>query len=468
MLTWKMVLHLACCQVLGLGAPGFAQTPDPPRSSTPSQPIQVAEASPSPAGGADALLASIRSPSLRSLVAEALERNPGIARARRLAAAAAARAPQARALPDPTAALSLFVLPVETRAGAQRLSASVQQRLPWFGKLALREQVALYAAAAARAEVETVRLDTLNEARRLGHELAFLDAYERIVKTERGSLVRYEKAAQGRYAAGIGAQQEIVRIQAQITRVDTRLLEILERRAHLQADLNRLRDRPADTPIGVLDPNDPAEPRFDRSALRTAALVHRPEVAAADAKIAAGTTRSAIANKAFRPDITLGLSYTAVERRDDAAARADRPADDGDDIFALTGALNLPVRKRRLEAGLQEAQALRWAAEEEKRAVLAEIEGAIGDLVARMPLLAQHLSLLEDVLYKQAREALRSAETAYSTGKLNAVDLLDAEVVLFEVQIAAARTRADLALAWSKLERTVGRPIENHHDEPYP
>lgn len=406
------------------------------------------------------LLSTLQPAALRELAGEVLERNPSVARSRRRAAAAAARAPQVRALPDPIAALNLFVLPPETRVGPQELSVSIRQKLPWFGKLALREQAALYAAAAAEAEVEKLRLEMLTETRRLAYELAFIDAHEAILTAERSALVRYEKTAQARYAAGIGLQQEIVRIQAQITRTDTRLLEISERRSALKAAVNTLRDRPADEPIGVLELPKSREPVFDRAALRRDATLRRPELAAADARIAAGGALIELAEKNFRPDITLGLSYTTVGRRNDAPGRLNPPSDNGDDILALSGSLNLPVRRRKLEAGVEEAQATRWAAEEDKRRILAQIEGSIGDLTARMPLLFQHYQLLETVLLKQAREALRSTETAYSTGKLNAVDLLDAEVVLFEVRIAAERTRTDLAVAHAQLERVVARPLK--------
>lgn len=466
----KIVHSLALCQALGLSIAGSLPAHGTPPVKTtipsPDEPSDAADRAVSTA--AEALLASIPAPGLQDLATEVLERNPEIARAVRLATVAEAKAPQLRALPDPVAALSLFVLPPETRAGPQRLSASIRQKFPWFGKLALREQVALYAAAAARAEVERIGLDKVTKARHLAHEMIFLDAYEAIVNAERGTLVRYEKAAQSRYAAGTGLQQEIVRIQAQITRTDTRLLEISERRATLVADLNRLRDRPMGTLIGLLGSNTPVEPTLDMDRLRALARSHRPELVAAEANIAAGSALLSLAEKNFRPDLTLGLSYTAVESRGDAAGRLNPPDDNGDDILALTGSLNLPVRRKKLAAGLEEAQASKWAAEEEKRGILAEIESTIGDLATRMPLLFEHLSLLENVLHKQAREALRSAETAYSTGKLNAVDLLDAEVVLFEVQIAAARTRTDLAVAWAELERAVGRPIERPSRELQP
>ncbi len=464
----KMVSWLLVSQAIGLSAAAFAQAPDKPTATAQSSAIQSppSEQAQRAVSPSESLLRSLDSMTLRELASEVLERDPEIARARHLAVAAAVRAPQVRALPDPVAALTLFALPVETRAGPQRLSVSISQQLPWFGKLALTERVALVDAVAAEAEVERVRLDRLTESRRLGYEMAFHDAHQAILVEERNALVRYERAAQARYASGTGLQQEIVRIQTQITRVDTRLLEVYEHHAMLGAALNRLRDRPADAPFGAFELPDPIASgltvlHFDRAALRRDALTRRPELAAAKARIAAGEKLIQLAEKSFRPDVKLGLSYTAVGRREDAVGRLQPPEDNGDDILAFTGSVNLPVRRRKLEAGVEEARARRWAAEEAKRQVLSQIESTIGDLTVRMPLLFQHLRLLETVLLKQAREALRSAETAYSTGKLNAVDLLDAEVVLFEVQIAAARTRTDLAVAWAQLERAVGRPVES-------
>ncbi|MEM7479915.1 MAG: TolC family protein [Acidobacteriota bacterium] len=459
----KILPWLVVGQFLGLTAWGWSQTPiatafegAPPAAAESES--SAPKGTPSRSPGVEELLAGVES-DLRLVLEEVLERSPVIARARQRAAAAAARVPQVRAMPDPVASLKLFVLSPETRTGPQQFSVAIEQELPWFGKLALREQAALYATAVAEAEVEAVRLETLTEARRLVHELAFLSDYQGIVETERSALVRYERAAQARYSSGTGLQQEILRIQAQITHTDTRLLEIRERRIHLTAMLNALRDRPASEPI-----EPPPLPAVQTDSLSVEALCefaasHRPEVAAAEARIAAAGTLGELARKNFLPDWRLGLSYTAVGRRDDDAGRRIAPEGNGDDTLALTGSVDLPVRRGKLAAGVEEADASRRAAEAERRRLLAEIEADIGDLVARIPLLFEHLELLEGVLQRQAREALRSAETAYSTGKLNAVDLLDAEVVLLEVRIAAARTRADLAIAWARLEHAVAAPL---------
>lgn len=425
---------------------------------------------PDPRQASAIFLEGLEPPALAELAEEALERDPGVARAQRRAAAAATRAPQVRALPDPVAALTLFVLPPETRVGPQEFSVSVQQKLPWLGKLALREQAALFAAAAAAAEIETRRLDVLTEVRRLAVELAFLDEHEAVLKDERRALERYEEAARARYATGSGLQQEIIRIQTQITRTDQRLLEVAERRASLTAALNTLRDRPVATPVPAI-PLPPLEEHLPAAgSLFETAVTSRPELAAAAAEIARRSTLVELAEKNFKPDFTAGLAYTRVGRRDDPAGRAAPPDGNGDDILAFSGAVHLPVWRRKLEAGLQEALAEGAAAEEEKRRLLTEIDGKIGDLATRLPLLYEHWQLLDEVMHVQAQEALRSAETAYTTGKLNAVDLLDAEFVLFDVRTATARTAADHAVARIQLERAMARPLafltEDSNHEP--
>ncbi|MFQ5350661.1 MAG: TolC family protein, partial [Thermoanaerobaculia bacterium] len=147
--------------------PGFARATEP--SASPDGFGYPNESAP-----ADEIFSAIDQPVLGALIADVLARNPEIAAARARAAAAEQRAPQARALPDPMAGLTAFVLAPETRVGPQRLSARIQQRFPWFGKLKLKEQAALHGAAAARAEVEAVRLRLLTETRRLYHELGFV------------------------------------------------------------------------------------------------------------------------------------------------------------------------------------------------------------------------------------------------------------------------------------------------------
>ena len=102
-------------------------------------------------GSAERIVESIEDLQLRLLLEDVLERNPRLARLTAEFAAVEQRAPQVKALPDPTATLTWFVMSPETRVGPQRATVNLMQQLPWFGTLKVDERASLWDAVAARA-----------------------------------------------------------------------------------------------------------------------------------------------------------------------------------------------------------------------------------------------------------------------------------------------------------------------------
>ncbi len=405
------------------------------------------------------IAASVDDPKLRLLLEEVLERNPQVAVFAAEARAATQRTLQEKPLPDPVISLTAWVLPPETRVGPQLASLGLSQRFPWFGKLPLKEEAALAGAAAAEARVEASRLKVVTEVRRLAYELAFFAAERREVEADRATLSHYEELARARYASGVGIGQGVVKIQAEITRDDARLLEIATRNAALSARLNALRDRPQGTPIPAFAIQTAIEPDLDRAELRAEALRRRPELVETDALIVRAERLGDLAAKGYSPDITAGINYAYVAKRRDRAGRNFPPEDNGQDVLGLFAAVNLPIHGKRLDAGVEEAAQRRLAAEEQHRAVVARIDGKLGDVTSRLDLTWDRIRLFEDVLIHQAAESLRSAESAYATGTYNALDLLDAERVLLGVRVATERARTDFAVAAAELEGVVGWPL---------
>ncbi|MDX1383963.1 MAG: TolC family protein [Thermoanaerobaculia bacterium] len=405
-------------------------------------------------------LADRLEPELRALVVEALERNPRLRSLEAEARAAAAAAPQAKALPYATLAMTAYPAPPETRVGPQRFMASYSQRLPATGKRGLREQAALQKAAALTAHVEARRLALVTRLRRLTHELGFLDRHEAILHELRQHLLQHEEVARARYATGLGLGQAVIKIQADITGVDNQLLGLEQRRVAIREEINALRDRPPAVPLPrfELDPVDHRD--RDLEGLAQTAMTVRPELAAANAEIAWADSFTELADKESKPDWTVGVTYTYVDRRSDPAGIANPPPDDGDDILGLQGGVVLPFNGARVEGMREEAFARRDAAWLARRSVETEIRGDVGDLALRLPLQWNQLRLVEDLLVVQAEESLQSAQAAYVAGRLNALDLLDAEHVLFETETAIARAATDYAIRLADLEGEVGQPLE--------
>ncbi len=405
------------------------------------------------------LVRSQTDPKLRLLLQEILHRNPSVAALTAQAAAADQRAPQVKALPDPVVSVTAFLSSPQTRVGPQYGTVALSQRFPWFGKLPAREQVELAAAVAARTRVASRRLEVVTEARRLAYELAWLDHEDREVRTDRETLEHYEELARARYVSGVGIQQSIIKIGAEISRDDNRLLEIARRRGTLEARLNVLRDRPRGTPLPSFELPKEVTPASDAAALFQEALLRRPELAEVEALIQRAENAGVVAQKEYSPDVTAGIAWTWVGERSDPAGEANPPENNGKDVLALFASVNLPVHRERLAAGVEEAGQQRLAAEARRRAIRAEIEGDIADLTNRMKTTAAQVRLFEDVLVAQARQSLDSAESAYATGNIAVLDLLDAERTLLEVRLAAARARTDWAIAMAGLEGAVGRPL---------
>jgi outer membrane protein TolC len=409
---------------------------------------------------ADKIASSVADGKLRLLLEEVLDRNPRLARLTAEAAAAAQRAPQVKALPDPTASLTWFLMSPQTRVGPLKATVNISQSLPWFGTLKLEEQAAMLDAAASRARVEAARLEVLTLTRTAYLDLQFLDAESRLAREDRTTLEHYAELALARYASGVGLDQAVIKLQAEITRADTRLLGIAARRAEVAARLNGLRDRPQTTAVVVADAGARRTVELELEALRLRSLAGRPEMAAATAMAEAAEVRVERMKKAYSPNLMVGLRYGFVGRRDDEAGRLVPPEGNGDDDLAVTAGVSLPVWRSKLRAGVEEGTARRLAADEAVREAAASIDEELGELLHRIPLLEEQVDLYQKVLIVQARQSLQSAESAYAAGTAGALDLLDAERVLLQVRVAAARVRADLEIAYARLEGAVAGPLE--------
>jgi outer membrane protein TolC len=446
---------LVFAAVLGV-VPGMAAA----RQMETAAPGDEAEAVRPLTDAAEHLLAGMEDPTLRELVRDGLERNPNLSATIARARASLHEAPQVDALPDPMVGVTGYLSSPETRVGPQRLMATLSQRLPWPGKIDLRSQAALHRSEALVSDVAARRLDLVTEIRRLSYEIAYLDAYSKVVETDRDTLIHYEQLARARYASGVGIEQAVVKIQAEITKDDNRLLEIAQRRATLVATLNALRDRPQESPVPEIDLPPQTKEAPPLAALRARALEARPELDAAQAEVARADTLVELARKAYKPDLTVGATYGLVTGRSDLAPGLMPPVDDGQDVFGVSLSLNLPIKRGKLDAGIEQATEQRLAAVERKREVTTAIDRSLGELVERVRLSREQVELFERVLLIQAEQSLRSAESGYAAGNLNSLDLLDAERVLLEVRTGIERARADHAIALARLEGVIGRPLE--------
>jgi cobalt-zinc-cadmium efflux system outer membrane protein len=447
MLSRIVPLFVVC--VLPVGAARAAQ---PPATGTPPQQVEQVVS--------DVPGFYAPDPALAGYVRAALDANPAVQAGLQSYRAALERVHVASALPDPTVSFSQAIEPVQTRVGPQLNTLMLTQPLPWRGKLDLRGKVAAQEAAAAFEAYRAQQREVIAQVKKAFYDLGYIDNALAIAREEQSLLGHYEQVAQARYAQGQGLQQAVIKIQAEITKVANRLQTLQQQRETQAARLNTLMNRATGQPVpAVAPPSMPPDAPLDMAQLEAVGEAERPEIKAADALVGRGERMVELAKQDTRPDFTVGAGFVNVGNRRDAAGIAQPPPDNGRNAISVTLGITLPIWRGKNRADLQRAADALSAAQLERANAHNEMALAVRDQVVRLQTLREQVRLVSDVLLPQTDEALRSTESAYETGQVGMLDLLDSERNRLEVRLIRARDIADYLVALANLERAVGAPF---------
>jgi len=402
---------------------------------------------------------SNQDPELALYIEQALQRNPSIKQTFGRYQASLQRLPQVSSLPDPMFGLTEYLLSPQTRVGPQTTMITLSQQFPWFGKLSDKEKIAAKEAAVVREQYEAIKSEVVRQIKLAYYNLGYFDQSITITKEDLLVLEHYETMAQARYSQGIGLQQAVIKLQAEITRDLNRLKELQTRRVDAEAVLNNLLDHPPDSPVKRTSQWTRPQVQIDLERLYNLGHDHRPEVLGALLQIEKNEKRIQLAQKNYWPDVTLGASFINVDERSDLAGILNPPEQNGQNIYSLTIGINIPIRRRKYDAGVAEATEDKVASREGYRSILNTVETSIRAIGFRIQTLDEQITLFERTLLPQGEQALRSTEAAYSTGTIGVLDLLDSERVLLEIRLGMAQLSSEYMKSLAEMERATGSPF---------
>ncbi len=368
--------------------------------------------------------------------------------------AALERVPQATALPDPRVSYAYFIEPVETRVGPQRQRFGISQTIPLFGKLGLRGAVAVNAANAAGADFEAARLALRFRLTKLWNDYYYLSREIAITDENVRLLQRLESVALSQYAAGGASHGAVIRAQVELGRLEDRLLTVRDRRgpivAALNAELGRSPDAVIPSPVAI----DTTSISLSADALRAALLERNPELTARTYREEEAAAGARLAGKSALPDLTLGAEYIDTDE-----ARFPDVADSGKDAAVAQASINLPLWFGRTRAEKAQADARLSAArhdvEQLRNRLLSDLEQALFDYRDS----ERRVNLYALTLLPKARQSLAVAEDSFTTGKMDFLDLVDAQRTLLEFQLAHERALVDRSNARARLDQMTGLDI---------
>ena len=392
---------------------------------------------------------------LSQVIDEALKNNPEINAAKRKVEAARARASQATYLEDPELNLEAWGVPLNhplRYRSANPLIIGVRQKLPFFGKLGLKGEMADQEVRMIEEELRAKEQQIVAKVK-AAYADYFMASKSIEIYDELLELVRHTgTTAENLYGVGKVPQQDVIKALLERTEMLNKLTWAEKDLVTSQAKLNTLLRRRPEDRLGAPGELDLKSVSTQFAELEKLAIQQRPELRALESSIRRSETAVKLAEKNRKyPDFMVGLQYWVA------------PDQSPRHMYAPMLTLTIPFSpwtKGKHDYEVEEAMAERQAASANLAAMKNMTLFEVRDMSARVQAAIKSVTIYRDGLLPQAEHSFQAAVAAYQTGGVNFMTLLDAQRTIRDVRMGYYKALVDYEQSHADLERAIGKELQ--------
>jgi len=389
---------------------------------------------------------------------EALNRartaNPELQALQNLAEGATARIDAAAALPDPKAQFTYFGQSVETRTGPQEAIYSISQTVPWLAKLRTRKALASHDAEA---------IARFHKERQLRIDEALTQAYTEAayfgeaVRTTEANLRWLEDRSQivDEQVRGGASLNALLRLEVEMERSRDRLDQFTQEQFAHRTSLSALMGIDESDLGKIAKMSLPRDKLLPAPKLHAALIVNNPELLALKSRIQSADAQTELSELERYPDFTFGINYIQVG--DNGANFHDA----GRDPWNVTVAVNLPIWGAKNRAAIQSARSAERAAIDLYQNRLLQLKADLSATLVRRTDSLRRMQRYQETLIPLAKQALENSQVAYESGQISALEIIDSERALLDLQLSYWRAVANALQTEARIQRLVGAQNES-------
>jgi len=304
-------------------------------------------------------------------------------------------------------------------------------------------------AQASAGDLESARLSAHAALAQSYFQLRSLDAQQQLLEDTVAAYEKSFKLVQNQYAAGTVAKADVVQAQVQLKTTQAQAIDIGVQRAQLEHAIASLVGRP---PSGISIPRQPltVTPPPLPAILPSALLERRPDIAAAERRMAQANAQIGVATAAYFPALTLSASagYQSATMVDWLTAPSRFWS------FGPALALNL------FDGGLRRAQTAQATAAYDasvaayRQTVLTAFQ-QVEDNLAALRILEQEAEVLDDAV-KLADQSLALALNQYKAGTVSFLNVVVAQATALANHRSATNLLGQRVVAYTQLVTNLG------------
>ncbi|WP_372762517.1 TolC family protein [Pseudoalteromonas sp.] len=391
--------------------------------------------------------------SLDETIAYAFEHEPWLTASKHQQAAAQAQSIAAGTLPDPVLTLGLMNLPTNGFAldqeGMTQFKLGISQMFSRGDSLALKRQ----ALAQSAQQYPWLRADRLAQIKTIIIE-SWLNAYRAqrsiaLIEQDKALFSQLIQVTEASYASSLGntRQQDIIRAQLELTRLEDKLLLLNQQLASAKKRLSQWLPMSMLTqPLSTQYPK--ITPLVDFSTLDfeslMALLMAHPAIIALDKTVNAKQTEVKVAQQSYQPQFGVELGY---------GYRADTPLGESRaDMFSIGMSVDIPLfTSNRQDQQVNAAVATAEAFKTQKLIALQQLKGMYFKEVSQLAELKKRAALYQTKLLPQMAEQAQATLNAYTRDDGDFSEVMRARISELNAKIDALNIQIDQQIIIARL-----------------
>lgn len=372
--------------------------------------------------------------------------------------AAYSRIDQNSNLPDPVLILGLRNIPTNSFSFDQdpmtQKAIGLSQMFPFPGKLSAIEEATAIDTLIIDQEIN----DTENGIRQMVTKQYYnLNYFRRAIfyAEESKKLLRdIADVVSVKYSVSTASQQNLVKVQLELTRIDEKIAEIVSKEKSTLSELNAFLLRDAKTDIKTELIGEIKTVNLNAQELNALARSNRPLLKGIRLSEDRAGLKLKVAEREFYPDISLGVNYSFRQNLVNSTMG-------GTDLFTIAVGISLPLNYGgKYTAKEQEAISLQEFHSEQYSSALQFLDGRFGSAIADLESLEERIKLFEEGLLPQAGQNLNSTLAGYQVNAVDFINVIDAQDLLFKIETNLYKLKTDYLKLIADLEFLVGTSLQ--------
>jgi len=349
-------------------------------------------------------------------------------------------------LQDPKITMGLFNVPLDNldiqQEPTTQLRFGLHQQFPKGDSLQLRSAQSEWRASAEIAKAESNARRVLSDLRETWLDVYFFQQAQAIIRENRLFFSQLVDITSDQYAAGRAYQQDVLRAELELSRLEDRLAGTKRTEDTSRGQLAAWLEDKSLLPLPEEFPELPQPADYEKI---LSTLDQHPEITAQSASVEVEEKAVAIAQQLYKPGWSIGAEYRKRFGNDPLGS-------DRSDMLAIVASIDLPLftarrQDKRVAAARERANAVWFSRNDKMRVLRSQLEK---EKFTQQGLQAQ-LELFENSLLPVAEANSNASLNAYQSGVSEFTTLMRARITQLDLQLQALRLKVDLAKSTARL-----------------